>query len=111
MTQRPTADPDVVDNADANRYEIRVGSALAGVAVYHSEGDGRRIAFPHTEVQSAFRGRGLGSRLVRAALDDAGDRGLIVVPICPFVADWVRLHPEYIRLVDEDHRSAVEAKA
>ncbi|HZQ02403.1 MAG TPA: GNAT family N-acetyltransferase [Gaiellaceae bacterium] len=46
--------------------------------------------------------RGLGAALVRAALDDARDRGFRVVPICPFVEAYVRRHPEDADLVVAD---------
>jgi uncharacterized protein len=109
MPQRVTDDPGVVDNTDAHRYEIRVGSELAGLANYdvsHRSGD--RIVFTHAEIAPAFEGQGLGSRLARAALDDARAQKLTVVPLCPFIAGWIRRHPEYVEAVDERHRSSVE---
>ncbi len=102
MTQTPTGDPDVVDDHDAHRYEIRSASQLAGFAVYESVGD--RLAFTHTEIDPAFEGQGLGGRLIEAALDDLRRRRVEAVPICPFVVDYVRRHPEYLDLVAEEHR-------
>lgn len=49
----------------------------------------------HTEVEPSQRNRGLGELLVRSALDDLRSRGDRVVPSCPFVAAFVRRHPEY----------------
>jgi predicted GNAT family acetyltransferase len=63
------------------------------MAVYHREGNS--LVFTHTEVPPADEGKGVGSRLVRAALDDARRRGLKIVPACSFVFDFVRRHPEY----------------
>ena len=51
--------------------------------------------FTHTEVPPADEGKGIGSQIVRAALDDARKRGFKIVPACSFVADFVRRHPEY----------------
>ena len=48
----------------------------------------------HTEVVSSAEGKGIGSQLVAGALDDIRSRGLRVVPVCPFVAAYVRRHPE-----------------
>jgi predicted GNAT family acetyltransferase len=47
-------------------------------------------------------GTGVGSQLVRGALDDLRVRGLRLVPLCPFVAAYVRRHPEYADLVATD---------
>jgi predicted GNAT family acetyltransferase/glutaredoxin len=86
-------DTRVVDAPERDRYELLVGDRLVGLAAYRRvEG---RIAFTHTEVDAACEGRGFGSRLVRGALDDARRQGLEVVPLCSFVAEFIRRHPEY----------------
>jgi predicted GNAT family acetyltransferase len=87
----------VTDDAEQRRYEARVGSTLAGFADYHVQPG--LITFLHTEVDPAFEGQGVGSRLVADALDDARARGLKVLPICPFVRAYVRRHDEYRDLV------------
>jgi predicted GNAT family acetyltransferase len=102
-TERPTEDPDVVDRPGEHRYVVRAGGAVAGVAEYRRRGD--RVVFTHTGIAPAYGGRGLGSRLVRAALDDVRAQGASVVPRCPFVAEWIRRHPDYADLVDEQFRS------
>lgn len=106
MTLRPTDDPEVLDNTEAQRYEIRTGPELIGFALYHRNQE--RITFTHVEIDPAFEGRGLGGRLVRAALDDAKTRELTVVPLCPFVAGWIRRHPDYMDMVDQHHRATVD---
>jgi uncharacterized protein len=75
-------DATVVDVPEHSRYEIRLGDRVVGHAAYHRRGD--RIAFTHTEIDSACEGRGFGTKLVNEALDDAAD--LEIVPLCPFVA-------------------------
>jgi predicted GNAT family acetyltransferase len=85
----------VVDNPEESRYEIYVDDTRAGFTTYRIVGD--RIVFLHTEIDSAFEGRGLGHDLVRGALDDAQRRGLTIVARCPFVARFIREHPEYAR--------------
>ncbi len=79
------------------RYEAYVGDRLAAVATYRDL-PGRRV-FLHTEVHRAFAGQGIGSRLAAAALDDVRARGLFVTPKCPFIAAYIRSHPEYADLV------------
>jgi predicted GNAT family acetyltransferase/glutaredoxin len=85
------ADAVVVDVPEENRYELRLGDRRIGLAAYHRRDN--RIAFTHTEVDAACEGRGFGTRLVRDALDDARSRGLEIVPLCPFVAAYVKRHP------------------
>ncbi|MCV2488689.1 N-acetyltransferase [Geodermatophilus sp. YIM 151500] len=87
----------VTDAPDAGRYEIRNGDTVLGIAAYERRG-GLRV-FTHTEVDPDAGESGLGSRLVRAALDDVRSRGERVVASCPFVRGWIERHPEYADLV------------
>ena len=89
----PVSEISVSDNPALRRYELRVDGALEGEIMYRIERD--KIVLIHTEVSPDIEGRGLGARLVRDALDDIRARGLRVVPLCPFVASFVRRHPEY----------------
>ncbi len=86
-------EPTVHNEAAAGRYEIRDGDRLLGVAVY--ERRDRQVVFTHTEIDPDAGQDGLGSRLVRAALDDVREQGGTVVPSCPFVRGWIERHPEY----------------
>ena len=90
-------DVTISDNGDASRYEVHVGGELAGFSEYERRGDS--VVFTHTEIDPAFEGRGIGSRLAKYALDDAHTRHLHVVPTCPFIADYIRRHPEYANRV------------
>jgi predicted GNAT family acetyltransferase len=94
-----TGDKNVTDNHALSRYEIEVNGELAGFSVYQRRGD--MLIFTETVVEPRFRGRGIGSRLVAAALADAERRKLRVMPRCPFIQDFLRLQP--------DPRTAVEA--
>jgi predicted GNAT family acetyltransferase/glutaredoxin len=87
------ADAEVVDVPEKSRYELRLDGQLIGLAAYRRR-DGR-ISFTHTEVDESCEGRGFGSRLAAAALDDARRQGLRVLPLCPFIAHYVEQHPEY----------------
>ncbi len=92
----------VADNTDQKRYEIRSDGELAGFLTYrlHSE----LIELVHTEIDEEFEGRGLGSQLISFALDDARERGLAVLPFCPFVNDYIKRHRQYVDLVPEGRR-------
>jgi len=83
----------VADNAEQHRFEIRVDGELAGSAYYRLHG-AEEIVFTHTEVDKAFEGKGVGSKLANGALTLAKDRGLRIVPQCPFIAAYLKKHPE-----------------
>jgi uncharacterized protein len=88
----------VSDNPDELRYELHADGELAGHIRYRRLPGA--VALVHTEVDP--RRKGLGSELVRGALDDLRARGLNVVPVCPFVGAYIRRHPEYADLVTAD---------
>ncbi|GAB3456351.1 GNAT family N-acetyltransferase [Actinophytocola sediminis] len=75
-------------NQEKYRYELFVGDQLAGFAQYHDSGN--RIVFTHSEIDSAFSGQGLGKVLAGGALDDAVAREKVIVPLCPFIAGYLR---------------------
>jgi uncharacterized protein len=95
---------EVVHASEADRYELRLHGRLIGLAAYHRRNG--RITFTHAEVDESLEGRGFGSRLVAAALDDAAEQGLDVVPLCPFVAYYIEQHPEYQRLLPAGYRQS-----
>jgi uncharacterized protein len=97
-----SVEPEVVDMPEASRYELRLAGRLVGVAAYHRR-DGR-IAFTHTEVDESCEGRGFGSLLAAAALDDARHQGLEVVPLCPFIARYIDRHHEFEELLAPGYR-------
>jgi len=74
-------------------YEIMVDGQRAGFAEFEERPG--VVVFTHTVIDDAFEGQGLGSRLVRAALDDVRERGLKVKPVCPFTRSWIDKHPDY----------------
>lgn len=69
--------------------------------VYQLE-DGDRLLLIHTGVPRALEGRGFGSMLVAAAIDEARRRGLTIVPLCPFARDWLARHPDVAATVPVD---------
>jgi uncharacterized protein len=94
--------PVVTDNPDRNRFEIHVEGARAGFAEYRLAED--RITFTHTEVDDAYSGQGLGKALATSVLDSARDAGLEVIPLCPFIAGYIKRNREYVDLVPAAYR-------
>jgi predicted GNAT family acetyltransferase len=92
----------VRDNPEESRYEIRDGDRVLGLAAYERRGD--TMVFTHTEIDPDAGEEGLGSTLVRAALDDVRSRGGSVVPQCPFVRGWIERHQDYADLVATSRR-------
>ena len=90
----------VVDNPAELRYELQVDGSPAGFIAYRREPG--VIVLVHTDIDPAYEGQGLGSKLVAGALDDLRSRGLRLVPLCPFVAAYLRRHPETADLVGHD---------
>lgn len=106
-----SAEITIRDDAEGHRYIVDVDGQRAGMAVYHLRG-GRHF-FVHTEIDSEYGGRGIGQELVRYALDDVRNQGGMVVPICPFFAAYIKRHPEYDEIVDQqimDRINRAEAK-
>ena len=88
----------VTDVPQAGRYEVRAGDRVLGLTAYQRRGD--QVVFTHTEVDPDTEGGGVGSTLVRGALDDVRAHGLRVVPRCSFVRGYIERHPDYADLVD-----------
>jgi uncharacterized protein len=97
-----TGEPEVLDVPERHRFEIRIDGRRAGLAAYRTAPG--EITFTHTEIDDRYSGQGLGGVLARAALDAVRDRGLAVLPRCPFVRSWIAKHPDYVDLVPADRR-------
>ncbi|MDN3496889.1 GNAT family N-acetyltransferase [Planococcus sp. APC 4015] len=76
------------DDAES-RYEVRVGDVLAGFTEFRVNSRGYFV-YEHTEIDPAFRGRGLAGTLVEDAMTDAAARGETVAPRCPVVLKYLR---------------------
>jgi predicted GNAT family acetyltransferase len=80
----------VVDNRASSQFEIDLDGQLAYL-MYRR--DGERLILIHTEVPPALEGRGIGGQLVTAAMDEAAEQHLTVVPLCEFAQGWLEGHP------------------
>ena len=92
------------DNQERHRFELHVAGELAAFSEYNLLKNG--LLFTHTEVLPAFEGRGVGSAIARHALDEVRRRSTQVIPVCPFIAGFLRKHGEYHDLVSPESRRA-----
>lgn len=92
----------VRDNPERRRFEVDLGDSMAIAEYTLPKGI---IMFTHTEVPPEHEGKGIGSALIRASLKAARERGLKVIPICPFFAAYIQKHAEEQDLLDPAWRS------
>lgn len=90
-----STDVTVTKDPDRQRYDATAGGTEnAGFVGYQETTE--LVVLTHTEVDPSFEGRGVGSALARAALDDIRERRLKALVICPFIISWLQRHPEYV---------------
>jgi len=94
----------ITNNPAAHRYEANMGGELAGYSEYNLLSEA--IMFTHTEVLPAFEGKGVGSAIAKHVLDEARAEGKHVIPVCQFIAGWIRKHRDYADLVRPDVQRA-----
>jgi predicted GNAT family acetyltransferase len=87
---------EVRDNAEEGRFELMVEGQRAEA---YYEIAGGMITFTHTDVPQILSGRGVGSRLIKGALEQVRARGLKVVAKCAFVAAYLGKHKEFEDLI------------
>jgi len=90
-----------VRNEPENRqFTVEVDGRVAGKAEYRLRGE--TYLFIHTEVDPEFQGLGVANRLAHSALDDVRSQGRTLVALCPFIAAYIKRHPEYDEIVDQE---------
>ena len=93
------SDVATVERVDAESlYQVVIDGGRAGLAAYRDRGHQR--VFYHTEVDDAFAGQGLAARLVQEALTDSRAAGKRIVPVCPYVATFLKRHDEFTDIAD-----------
>ncbi|RIJ46775.1 N-acetyltransferase [Maribellus luteus] len=87
---------ELINNENEHRYEFQIDDVIAKIEYIRS---GEKIYLTHTEVPVELEGRGVASSLVKKVLADIQEKGLKLVPLCPFVNAYIRRHPEWEVLV------------
>lgn len=90
-------------NGEKLRYEAKLEGNLVAYAEYRTITGA--VMFTHTEVNEGLEGKGVGSGLIRHALEDVRSQGLMAIPMCPFVVAFIqRTYDEFIDLVHPQQR-------
>lgn len=90
-------DYELIDNKKNRRYEFHVDNYIAKIEYLKSKnGD---VYLTHTEVPTAIEGRGIATKLVEKTLQNIDEQHLKVIPICSFVASYIRRHPQWHHIV------------
>lgn len=82
------------DRGAKGRYVVKGPDGAEAEMTFTKIGE-RQIIIDHTGVPDAFRGQGVGARLVERAVEDARAAGKTIIPLCPFAASQFRRHPEW----------------
>ena len=83
-------------NLERRRYETEVKGYTAFVEYIKAKD---AMYLTHTEVPVQLEGNGVGSALVKHVLSELQEQDIKVAPLCPFVASYIRQHPDYKPLV------------
>jgi len=83
----------VVNNPQKRQFEIQLGQEMGLLAYRQRPG---QIELMHTEVPMSQRGKGIGERIVKFALEYARQNQLEVIPSCKFVQAYLKRHPEVV---------------
>jgi uncharacterized protein len=89
----------VQNNAESGSYEAILDGRVVGLIAYERRDS--RVIFQHTIVDPGYRGRGIATELVRAALDDLITQGLTLTNYCGFIDSFITANPAYARVVDQ----------
>lgn len=90
---------DLIDNKESKSFELWIERKRSFID-YRLKNDS--IYLIHTEVPPELEGKGIASALVGKALTLIEESGLRMVPSCSYVQVYLKRHPEWYRLVDDN---------
>jgi uncharacterized protein len=86
---------EVIHNPAESRFEVWVDGQLAKLDYFE---DGNTIVMTHVGVPYEFRGQGLAAVIAKTGLEYARSKSLRVIPMCSYVAAYIRRNPQYLEL-------------
>jgi predicted GNAT family acetyltransferase len=91
----------IKENKEKKRFEVEVENKLALIEYIRAED---KIYLTHTEVPSELEGKGIASSMAKQVLQQIKDEDLKLVPLCPFIASYVKRHPEWKEILAEGYK-------
>ena len=86
----------LIDNTEGKQYEYHINGVVAKIEYIRTKD---KIYLTHTEVPKELEGQGVASALVKDVLKDIESKELTLIPMCPFVASYIKRHPDWKKLV------------
>ncbi len=86
----------LIDNSERKRYEFHINGFVPRIEYIKAQD---KIYLTHTEVPKELEGKGVAATLTRKVLEDIASKNLTLVPLCPYVAMYIKRHPEWKKLV------------
>ena len=86
----------LIDNTESKQYEYHIDGVIAKIEYINAK---EKIYLTHTEVPKELEGQGVASALVKDVLNDIEKKELTLIPMCPFVASYIKRHPDWKKLV------------
>lgn len=89
----------LIKNTEKSRFELITGNYTTFIEFKER---GRKIWLIHTEAPEELKGKGSATAIVEKALPWLEENGYKMVPLCPFVAAYLKRHPEWLRIVEKE---------
>ena len=92
----------IINNEKLSRFETEINGEFALLDYRFYKGN---LALVHTFVPESARGKGIAPALAKFALEYAKEQHLKIMVYCPYVAKYIKRHPEYESLIDKQYRA------
>lgn len=89
----------VTHNTVENQFETWIDGYLSKLDYIQ---DGKNFVITHVGVHPTLRGQGIAGRIVQVSLEYARENSLRVIPMCAYAAAYMRRHPEYAELMNQE---------
>lgn len=82
-----------INNKDKNRFELRVQEHLGRIDYIINKTE--LIFLVHVEVDRKLQGMGVATKMLQDVFYYIEQQNMKMVPLCPFIASYLKRHPEY----------------